>query len=125
MAGVTAMQRIANVIGWIGTVLVFGAVIARFAKPEWDQYAIYAAWAGLACLVLYVLGQWRDILDFFQRRQARYGALASASVPWREPIPASLRAPAPSRLKATAASRPSSTRPSLKSRSCRIPRARG
>ncbi len=74
------MQRIANIIGWIGTALVFGAVIARFAKPEWDQYAVYAAWAGLAGLVLYVLGQWRDILDYFKRRQARYGALAGASV---------------------------------------------
>lgn len=74
------MKRIANIIGWVGTVLVFAAVIVRFAKPDWDQYAIYGAWAGLACLVLYVLGQWRDILDYFQRRQARYGALASLSV---------------------------------------------
>lgn len=74
------MKRIANIIGWVGTVLVFAAVIVRFAKPDWDQYAIYGAWAGLACLVLYVLGQWRDILDYFQRRQARYGALASVSV---------------------------------------------
>ncbi|MGE0393271.1 MAG: GldG family protein [Vicinamibacterales bacterium] len=74
------MKRIANIIGWVGTVLVFAAVVVRFAKPDWDQYAIYGAWAGLACLVLYVLGQYRDILDYFQRRQARYGALASVSV---------------------------------------------
>ena len=74
------MKRIANIIGWVGTVLVFAAVIVRFAKPDWDQYAIYGAWAGLGCLVLYVLGQYRDILDYFQKRQARYGALASASV---------------------------------------------
>ena len=74
------MKRIANVIGWVGTVLVFAAVVVRFARPDWDHYAIYGAWAGLACLVLYILGQWRDILDYFRSRQARYGALASASV---------------------------------------------
>ncbi len=74
------MKSIVNVIGWVGTVLVFAAVVVRFAKPDWDQYAIYGAWAGLACLVLYVLGQWREILDYFKKRQARYGALASASV---------------------------------------------
>jgi ABC-type uncharacterized transport system involved in gliding motility auxiliary subunit len=55
-------------------------VAVRFLRPEWDQYAIYGAWAGLACVVLYSLGQWRDILLFFKRRQARYGALATISV---------------------------------------------
>ena len=74
------MKSIVNGIGWVGTVLVFASVVVRFAKPDWDQYAIYGAWAGLACLVLYVLGQWREILDYFKKRQARYGALASASV---------------------------------------------
>lgn len=74
------VNRILGVVGWIGTALVFGAVVARFVKPEWDQYAIYAAWAGLACVVLYTLGQWREILGYFQQRQARYGAIASVSV---------------------------------------------
>jgi len=80
VAGVTALKRIANIIGWVGTALVFAAVVVRFTKPDWDQYAVYGAWAGLACLVLYVLGQYRDILDYFRQRQARYGALASLSV---------------------------------------------
>src|SRR4051812_36153150 len=73
-------QQILGIIGWIGTALVFGAVGVRFIRPEWDQYAIYAAWAGLACVVLYTLGQWREILEFFKRRQNRYGALATVSV---------------------------------------------
>ena len=74
------LQRILGIIGWIGTALVFGAVGVRFLRPEWDQYAVYAAWAGLACVVLYTLGQWREIIAYFKRRNARYGAIASASV---------------------------------------------
>jgi ABC-type uncharacterized transport system involved in gliding motility auxiliary subunit len=74
------MQTFLGIIGWVGSALVFGAVAVRFLRPEWDQYAIYAAWVGLACVVLYTLGQWRDILTFFKRRQARYGALATISV---------------------------------------------
>jgi ABC-type uncharacterized transport system involved in gliding motility auxiliary subunit len=74
------IKNILNIVGWLGTALVVGAVAVRFFKPEWDQYAIYAAWAGLACVVLYTLGQWREIVDYFRRRNARYGAIASASV---------------------------------------------
>src|SRR5436190_4553167 len=69
-----------NIVGWLGTALVVAAVAVRFFRPEWDQYAIYGAWAGLACVVLYTLGQWREILDYFQQRNARYGAIASLSV---------------------------------------------
>src|SRR2546422_1984587 len=74
------VNRILGLVGWLGTALVFAAVVARFVKPEWDQYAIYAAWAGLVCVLLYTAGQWREIATYFQRRQARYGALASFSV---------------------------------------------
>jgi ABC-type uncharacterized transport system involved in gliding motility auxiliary subunit len=74
------IQKVLGIVGWIGTALVFGAVAVRFVRPEWDQYAIYAAWAGLACVILYTLGQWRDIVEYFRRRQARYGALATVSV---------------------------------------------
>ena len=42
------MQRALNILGWIGTGIVFAAVAVRFLKPDWDQYAVYAAWAGLA-----------------------------------------------------------------------------
>lgn len=74
------LHRILSIIGWIGTALVFGAVAIRFVRPEWDQYATWAAWGGLALVVLYTLGQWREILQYFRRRQARYGALATTGV---------------------------------------------
>lgn len=74
------LQRIVGIVGWVGTALVFAAVAIRFVRPEWDRYAVYGMWAGLACVVLYTIGQWRDILEFFRRRQARYGALATVSV---------------------------------------------
>jgi ABC-type uncharacterized transport system involved in gliding motility auxiliary subunit len=74
------MQRALNILGWIGTAIVFVAVAIRFVKPEWNQYAVYAAWAGLALVVLYTLGQWREIAAYFQRRNARYAAMAGVSV---------------------------------------------
>ena len=74
------MQRALNILGWLGTAIVFVAVAVRFLKPEWDQYAVYAAWTGLALVVIYTLGQWREIVAYFQRRNARYAAIASVSV---------------------------------------------
>ena len=74
------LQRILGILGWIGTALVFAAVAIRLLRPEWDQYGVYAAWGGLALVVLYTIGQWREIVDYFRRRQARYGAVATISV---------------------------------------------
>src|SRR6266542_3214105 len=74
------LQRTLGILDWVGTALVFAAVSIRFIKPDWDQYGVYAAWAGLALVVLYTIGQWREIVDYFRRRQARYGAIATVSV---------------------------------------------
>jgi len=74
------MKAALNVLGWIGTAIVFGAVAVRIMKPEWDHYAVYAAWTGLALVILYTIGQWREIADYFRRRNARYAAVASVSV---------------------------------------------
>ena len=74
------IKRILGILSYVGMLLVFGALAARFLKPEWDQYAIYAAWSGLALVVLYTLGQWREIADYFKQRNARYGAIASVGV---------------------------------------------
>jgi ABC-type uncharacterized transport system involved in gliding motility auxiliary subunit len=74
------LQRILSFLGWVGTALVFGAVAIRFVRPEWNQYATWGAWGGLALVVLYTLGQWREIFNYFRRRQARYGALATTGV---------------------------------------------
>jgi len=69
-----------GVIGWIGTLLVFASVGVRFLRPEWAQYQQYLAWGGLALVLVYLLGQWRDVLDFYKSRSARYGTLSLVSV---------------------------------------------
>ena len=80
MAGLSIMKQITGIIGWIGTALVFGAVAVRFFRPEWNQYATWAAWAGLASVLVYMAGQWRDVADFYKGRGARYGTLSVASI---------------------------------------------
>ena len=40
-------QRILSILSWVGVVLVFAALVVRFTKPEWDQYATYAAYKQL------------------------------------------------------------------------------
>jgi ABC-type uncharacterized transport system involved in gliding motility auxiliary subunit len=74
------VKRILGVLSYVGMALVFGALAVRTVKPDWDQYAIYAAWTGLALVVLYVLGQWREIAAYFQQRNARHGAVAGVGV---------------------------------------------
>ena len=74
------LNRITNIIGWIGFAAVIAAVGIRFGYPAKDQYATYFAYAGLVCLLIYILGQWRDIAKMFTRRQARYGSLTALSV---------------------------------------------
>ncbi len=74
------LNRIVNVIGWVGTGLVFGAVAIRFLRPEWNQYATWGAWAGLVCVLIYMLGQWRDVKAVYGSRQARYGTLSFVSI---------------------------------------------
>ena len=74
------LNRILSLIGWLGTAMVFVAVAIRFGYPAKEQWAYYLAWAGLVCVLLYTLGQWREIAKVFSRRQARYGTLAGVSV---------------------------------------------
>ena len=56
------LSRIVSVIGWVGTALVFAAVAIRFIRPEWMQYGNWLTWAGLVCILLYMIGQWRDVV---------------------------------------------------------------
>jgi ABC-type uncharacterized transport system involved in gliding motility auxiliary subunit len=74
------IKRILDLIGWLGTGLVFVALVIKFVFPARDQYAWYLAVAGLVCVLAYTLGQWREIAKVFARRQARYGTLTGASV---------------------------------------------
>ena len=73
-------NKIFGAIGWLGMVLVIVAVGLRYLKPELDLWAVRFAWGGLVCVVVYALGQWREVLGTFQHRGTRYGALAGASV---------------------------------------------
>ncbi len=74
------MQKILGIVGWIGTALVFGAVAIRMFYPDWNQYATYMAWAGLATVLIYMAGQWRDVADFYKGRGAKYGTLSIVSI---------------------------------------------
>jgi ABC-type uncharacterized transport system involved in gliding motility auxiliary subunit len=74
------MKRILGLLGWLGVALVFAAVAIRFLKPEWQPYYNGLAIAGLVCTLLYMLSQWREIVQTFAGRQARFGTLAAASI---------------------------------------------
>ncbi|HKT79849.1 MAG TPA: GldG family protein [Vicinamibacterales bacterium] len=74
------MNRILNILGWLGFVFVAAALVIRFGIPKYEQYAFYLAWAGLFCLLAYMLSQWREFAKLFTRRQARYGTLTVVSV---------------------------------------------
>ena len=74
------LNKVLNIVGWIGMGLVLVAVAIRFGYPAKEQYAFYFAWAGLVAVLLYTLGQWREIAAVFSKRQARYGTLSATSV---------------------------------------------
>jgi ABC-type uncharacterized transport system involved in gliding motility auxiliary subunit len=73
-------SRLTNLVGWLGVALVFAAFALRFLRPEMQRVWWNLAAAGLVCVLVYILGQWREFLAFFSRRQARYGTLSIASV---------------------------------------------
>jgi ABC-type uncharacterized transport system involved in gliding motility auxiliary subunit len=74
------LKRMLGIVGWVGTILVFAAVAVRFLRPAWQQYAYWTAWAGLVCILVYALGQWREVARLFSRRQAQLGTLAATSI---------------------------------------------
>jgi gliding motility-associatede transport system auxiliary component len=74
------LKRVLGLLGWLGVVLVFAAVAIRFTRPEWQQWYNGLALAGLACTLLYILSQWREVARSFSGRQARLGSLVVASV---------------------------------------------
>jgi len=75
------LKRVLGLVGWLGVVLVFAAVAASWGP--WQKLTPYAnklAIAGLVCTLLYIFSQWREVVEAFSARQARFGALAAASV---------------------------------------------
>ena len=73
------LKRILGLLGWLGVALVFAAVAIRNLRPEWGWWYSLAI-AGLVCVLLYVMSQWREIARDFSGRQARHGSLAAASI---------------------------------------------
>src|SRR5262245_14330971 len=74
------VNRILSALSWVGVAAGFAAVVIKFAKPEWDQYATYLSLTGLALVLVYTLSQWREIVAQFQKRNTRYGTIATVSV---------------------------------------------
>ena len=74
------LNRIGSIISWVGVALVLAAFAIRLLRPEWDRYAFWSAWAGLICVLIYVLSQWREVVAAFRRRQTRLGTLTVASI---------------------------------------------
>lgn len=74
------LKRAFETIGWLGTALVLAAVAVFFLKAEWQPYSRWLAWGGLVCILLYTLGQWREIVRVFAGRSIRLGTISAASV---------------------------------------------
>jgi ABC-type uncharacterized transport system involved in gliding motility auxiliary subunit len=74
------MKRLVGVLGWVGVLLVVGAVVLRFAGTEWAEVSRRLALAGLVVTGLYALSQWRDIGRSIGGRGVRYGSIAATSV---------------------------------------------
>jgi ABC-type uncharacterized transport system involved in gliding motility auxiliary subunit len=74
------LNTIFGIVGWVGTLLVFAGVFIRLFRPQWDQYAYWAAVSGLVCVLLYTASQWREIGRSFSKRQTRFSAMTGLSV---------------------------------------------
>ena len=74
------MKRILGILGWLGVVLVLGAVVMRFLKPEMVELYQGLAIAGLVTTLIYTLSQWRDIGRSMSGKGARHGSMAIGSV---------------------------------------------
>jgi ABC-type uncharacterized transport system involved in gliding motility auxiliary subunit len=74
------LKRIAGILGWVGTAFVVVAVYLWRARPDLPQYRIYAAWAGLVLVLIYLASQWKETAQSMSRRQTRLSTIALSSV---------------------------------------------
>ena len=74
------LNKLFGALAWLGTALVGAGVVIRFLQPELIELRDWLLFSGLVCVLLYTLGQWRDIARLFARRQVRYGTLATTSI---------------------------------------------
>jgi ABC-type uncharacterized transport system involved in gliding motility auxiliary subunit len=72
--------RIANILGWAGVALVFAGFALWLLRPQMLEVRQWLGFAGLGCILVYVLSQWREMVDSFSGRQARYGSLSAISL---------------------------------------------
>ena len=73
-------NRVLQGLGWAGVAVVFAALVVRFTLPDQQELWWWLAVVGLAMVAVHTLSQWRDILAFFSRRQAREGVMATSGV---------------------------------------------
>ncbi len=52
----------------------------RFLRPELDVYRTYTAWAGLACILVYLVAQWRESATGTSARSTRMGTMSIVSI---------------------------------------------
>lgn len=74
------VQKVLGALGWVGVAVVVAGMVARFVVPERQELWWWALVAGVALIAVYGLGQWRSVAELFERRQARYGTLATSGV---------------------------------------------
>jgi ABC-type uncharacterized transport system involved in gliding motility auxiliary subunit len=74
------LKRAFDTFGWLGTALVLAAIAVLFLKAEWQPYSRWLAWGGLVCILVYTLGQWREVARVFAGRSVRFGTVSGASI---------------------------------------------
>ena len=74
------LNRLFDVLGWLGSIFVFVAVGLWLVRPELEPLRRTLAFAGLACILAYGAGHWRQAARSFDRRQTRYGTLAGVGL---------------------------------------------
>jgi ABC-type uncharacterized transport system involved in gliding motility auxiliary subunit len=74
------LRRALNILGWAGVALVAAALALLVVRPDRVTLRQGLAIAGLVCVLLYILSDWREIVAAFSKRQTRYGTLSLASV---------------------------------------------
>jgi ABC-type uncharacterized transport system involved in gliding motility auxiliary subunit len=73
------LKRAFDIVAWLGVALVLGSLAARVLQPD-ATYSRWLAWGGLFCILVYVLGQWREVAKAFAGRSTRLGSISIASV---------------------------------------------
>ena len=74
------LNRVVQSLGWVGVAIVFAGVGVRFLLPAQQELWYWLAVSGLALVAIHTATQWREILTYFGRRQARVGAVATTGI---------------------------------------------